>query len=176
VVLNGTADEYDQEINKLPTKPARQRWPAGAGGLVACSASGRAPNRIDKADGLTRCDSLGADSPKATTATAMTSEIEDSALQLPPPGRVQAALRMVTERLALELAAPTASPPYLWFRLAPSAELRERRRMALQTEPSMTGSDWGAISHRRRGMRVRTGPPAHPRPPYNVRAALALRR
>jgi hypothetical protein len=65
---------------------------------------------------------------------------------------------------------------YVWCRLAPSAELRERRRFALQTEPSLTGSDWGAISQRRRILRFLTRRAARPWPLYNVRAALAQRR
>jgi hypothetical protein len=65
---------------------------------------------------------------------------------------------------------------YVWRRLAPNAELRERRRSALQTEPSLTGSDWGAISQGRRILRFLTRRAARPWPLYNVRAALAQRR
>jgi hypothetical protein len=65
---------------------------------------------------------------------------------------------------------------YVWRRLAPNAELRERRRFALQTEPSLTGSDWGTISQRRRILRFLTRRAARPWPLYNVRAALAQRR
>jgi hypothetical protein len=65
---------------------------------------------------------------------------------------------------------------YIWHRLVPSAEQMERRRFALQTEPSLTGGDWGAMSQGRRIMRFLTSRAARPWPLYNVRAALAQRR
>ncbi len=68
---------------------------------------------------------------------------------------------------------PREALEYVWYRLAPSAELREGRRFALETEPSLSGSDWGALSHRRRLVRFLTGRAARPWPLYNVRAALA---
>ncbi|HKF97200.1 MAG TPA: hypothetical protein VKB20_03020, partial [Steroidobacteraceae bacterium] len=41
----------------------------------------------------------------------MTRAVDEDALQLPSPVTVQAALRTVTERFALEMAAPTSSAP-----------------------------------------------------------------
>ena len=65
---------------------------------------------------------------------------------------------------------------YMWHRLVPSAAHMERRRSALQTEPSLTGGGWGAMSQGRRIMRFLTARAARPWPLYNLRAALAQRR
>lgn len=65
---------------------------------------------------------------------------------------------------------------YMRCRIVPGREQLARRRLALQSEPSLGAGDWSGLSQGRRVVRFLTSRTPRPWPLYNVQAALTQRR